>query len=328
MQCTNPLVALKSFDKEGNATIRIVPRVMDRISMSYESRDSKKIYLPCGKCINCRVNKANQKAIRCVHESLYHKATCFITLTYAPEFLPPGGSLRVEDFQDFMKRFRSYLKYHFPGNPHIKCVYCGEYGDKNSRPHFHALIFGFDFTTLPDSRIVKYDFKFNYHLYASPTLEDLWRFGIVRVGALNFMSSAYVCRYVTKKIYGDLAESHYNGKRPEFCNFSNGIGKQFAIDNAESLLANGCIVRPGKSSIALPRYYVDKIIQNYSTDPRFVPFISSFYEKKEFHADHASGNHFLAPHQYNWESLDNLDESSFIKFSTYIRSYESEDLDL
>src|SRR4051794_29862641 len=62
--------------------------------------------LPCGQCIGCRLERSRQWAIRCSHEAKLHEENCFITLTYAPEHLPPGGTLVVKDFQDFMKRLR------------------------------------------------------------------------------------------------------------------------------------------------------------------------------------------------------------------------------
>ena len=67
------------------------------------------VQVPCGRCIGCRLEYSRQWAIRCVHESQMHTENCFITLTYDNYHLPPGGTLVLEHFQKFMKRFRSRI---------------------------------------------------------------------------------------------------------------------------------------------------------------------------------------------------------------------------
>jgi hypothetical protein len=54
--------------------------------------------------------------------------------------LPADGSLDVSHFQKFMKRLRDRIK-----PLKIRFFHCGEYGDLTRRPHYHALIFGYDF---------------------------------------------------------------------------------------------------------------------------------------------------------------------------------------
>eukprot|EP01043_Picozoa_sp_COSAG02_P068353 COSAG02_NODE_11317_length_1749_cov_1.025455_4_plen_67_part_01 len=66
-----------------------------------------------------------------------HEKSCFITLTFSPEELNKRGnpdSLDVRDFQLFMKRLRKKHQHK------IRFFNCGEYGEKNQRPHYHALI--------------------------------------------------------------------------------------------------------------------------------------------------------------------------------------------
>lgn len=65
--------------------------------------------LPCGQCIGCKLEHSRQWAMRCIHEAQLHSNNCFITLTYAPENLPPDGGLIKRDFQLFMKRLRFSL---------------------------------------------------------------------------------------------------------------------------------------------------------------------------------------------------------------------------
>lgn len=154
--------------------------------------------LACGQCIGCRAERARQWAIRCVHESQLHSANCFITLTYDNEHLPEDGGLDVRHWQLFAKRLRKAI------GP-FRFFHCGEYGDATRRPHYHACIFGADFSS---DRILLRENGFN-SLYVSPLLTRTWGLGHCSVGALTYESAAYVARYVMKKATGPKAESEY-----------------------------------------------------------------------------------------------------------------------
>ena len=150
--------------------------------------------LPCGQCIGCRLERSRQWATRIMFESQLHEKNSFITLTYSNEHLPFPPSLDHRHFQLFMKRFRKEFK--------LRYYMCGEYGDKFFRPHFHACLFGVDFK---EDRVLVKRSPSGHDLYRSPTLERFWTFGQSAIGDLTFESAAYVARYVTKKITGDLA---------------------------------------------------------------------------------------------------------------------------
>lgn len=211
MPCFHPMPAVRLPD--GSVTFTSRSKV-----------DGNDFELPCGQCAGCRLERSRQWAIRCVHESQMHERNCFITLTYSDEFLPPHGGLIYRDFQLFMKRLRKRT-----GVP-VRFFMCGEYGELDQRPHFHAILFGCDF----DDR--KYFSKTGsgYKLYTSDLLSELWGMGHCPVGNVTFDSAAYVARYCMKKVTGDLADAHYavdtpNGifqREPEFAHMSlkPGIG--------------------------------------------------------------------------------------------------------
>lgn len=159
--------------------------------------DGRPIKLPCGQCIGCRLDRSREWALRCVHEASLHEDNCFITLTYNPENLPPDCGLRKKDFQNFMKRLRKKFS-----KKKIKFYQCGEYGEKNNRPHYHAILFGHNF----DDWVYLFDSPSGEHIYTSPTLERIWNKGFVTVGTVTFESAAYVARYVMKKINGAKAD--------------------------------------------------------------------------------------------------------------------------
>lgn len=183
---------------------------------------------PCGQCRGCRHAKALEWTIRCVHESqLYSGKNSFVTLTYDEKHLPKSGSLNHDHFALFLKRLR---KKFVPKCPYqkgtseskiwlaqngIRYYMCGEYGEKFSRPHFHAIFFNLEFED-------KTEWKKN--LYRSKTLERLWTKGYSSIGVANYDSIAYVARYVVKKITGKLAPDHYQGRQPEYNQMSTNPG--------------------------------------------------------------------------------------------------------
>lgn len=179
-----------------------------------------------------------------MHEAKMHEASCFLTLTYSDENLPEFKSLSKVDCQLFLKRLRERVS---PAK--IRFFLSGEYGEDFARPHYHALIFGYDF---PD-RVKVADHK---GLFVSPELEKLWSKGHCMIGAVSFQSAAYVAQYAMKKVSGPGASKWYGSRIPEFLLMSRrpGIGnawiKKFGTDvfPSDEVIVNGRQTRP-------PRYY-------------------------------------------------------------------------
>ena len=170
------------------------------ISFSARYGEGDALQLPCGQCIGCRIDRSRMWAVRCMHEASLHADNAFITLTYSTENLPEGGSLDYVHFQKFMKRLRK----RFAGR-NIRFYMCGEYGELNSRPHYHAILFNCKFEDLvPWGKA-----KSGEIIYRSKILEELWPFGHSTVGSVTLQSAGYVARYVMKKINGERAKSHY-----------------------------------------------------------------------------------------------------------------------
>lgn len=223
--------------------------------------------IPCGRCTGCRLDKARQWATRCLHESRSHLDNCFLTLTYDDDHLPETNSVDVREWQLFMKRLRKKVE------PKIRFFACGEYGDKNYRAHYHALIFGYDF---PD----KVEWKTTprgHKVYRSPTLEELWPYGFSTVGSVTHESAGYVARYTMKKIGGDKAADHYlrphplTGKlyqvKPEFAVMSRrpGIGHHFATTYKTDFYPSDFITVDGVKT-PIPRYYLKQLSEEEQRD--------------------------------------------------------------
>lgn len=203
------------------------------------------IDLPCGQCVGCRLERSRQWAVRCVHEASLHEKNCFITLTYNKENLPADQSLDVKHFQDFMKRLR------FKYGPKIRFFHCGEYGENFGRPHYHACLFNHDF-----SDKILWSERQGCKLYRSQELEEIWGKGYATVGEVTFESAAYVARYIMKKITGDKAEKHYEGKKPEYTTMSRrpGIAKGWIEKYTTDVYPSDNLVLRGKE-MKPPKFY-------------------------------------------------------------------------
>lgn len=208
--------------------------------------------VPCGQCIGCRLERSRQWAIRCVHEASQYEHNCFITLTYDNEHLPSDNSLNLVHFQKFMKRLRKRF------GSGIRFYHCGEYGDLYKRPHYHALLFNFDF---PDKVLYSVNNGDN-PLYTSDILNEIWGKGFCLIGSVTFESAAYVARYVLKKINGDKSDEHYMDaqtgviKAKEYATMSRkpGIGRLWLDQYSDDVYPHGRVVMRGKI-LSPPRYY-------------------------------------------------------------------------
>lgn len=261
MTCSFPRQAgLSKFLKPNGS------RIVTLSAALYNHPGYSPISLPCRKCMSCRLERSRQWAVRCMHEAQSHEKTggnCFITLTFDNKYLPPTGSLNLRLWQDFMSRYRKRF-----GNG-IKYFHCGEYGSKNDRPHYHALLFN---TDLPD----KVEFKKvgGHQLYTSSILESLWPFGFSTVGSVTFDSARYVAKYCTKTVTGKAARQHYERVRfdpdsgellaidhlkPEYATMSNGIGREWYERNKLEVYDHDCVVVKGTPQ--RPPSYYDSLFQ-------------------------------------------------------------------
>lgn len=216
----------------------------------------------CGRCDGCLLDRSRQWAIRCDNERQMHDQNSFLTLTYSPENLIYGGNqygtLVPDHLMLFWKRLRKRIR------KRIRYFACGEYGDKFSRPHYHACLFGFDF---PDKTWDNTKNGNNY--YHSDMLDDIWGHGRCVIGDVTFESAAYVARYILGKKFGKDAQRYkQEGIEPEFVRMSRrpGIGSEW-LDKFQSdvyphdymVIRNGIKVKP-------PKYYNQKYLKSHPLD--------------------------------------------------------------
>lgn len=150
-------------------------------------------------------------------EAKAHEDTCFITLTYADEFIPRTDkgleTLSIRDHQLFLKSLRRRLP---PSS--LRYYLIGEYGETTFRPHYHAALFGIG----PDSQEI---------------VQESWGKGHIHVGNLEKESAQYIVGYVTKKMTSKY-DPRLDGRQPEYARMSNrggGMGISAIKDIANHL---------------------------------------------------------------------------------------------
>lgn len=107
-----------------------------------------------------------------------------------------------------MKRLRKSL------HPQtVRYFHCGEYGTNYGRPHYHALLFGQDFS----SDRYPWAVRDGHQYWRSPTLESAWTdpetkapLGHAEIGELTEGSACYVARYILAKEYGKGFNPRYD----------------------------------------------------------------------------------------------------------------------
>ncbi len=228
--------------------------------------------LACGQCIGCRLERSRQWALRCVHEAQLHEQNCFITLTYRPEDVPTDGSVDVTHWQKFAKRLRKRV------GP-FRFFHVGEYGDENYRPHYHACVFGLDFSG--DRLLVKEEGE--NKTFTSETLESVWGLGFTMLGMLTQKSAAYVARYCLKKATGELGREKYRridvetGEeyhvRPEYVTMSRrpGLGSGWYEKFRDDVYPDDSVVHDGRFHRP-PKYY-DGLLER--EDPQLLASLKS-----------------------------------------------------
>lgn len=256
MPCYRPVKAYRSLARGENGRYGVT------FNPTKALIEGSSFSLPCGGCIGCKIDRSREWATRCYHEAQMHRENTFITLTYANEHLPPDYGVHVRVWQLFMKRLRKSL------HANVRFFASGEYTDgPNFRPHYHALIFGYQF---PD--LVHWTTRRGNRLYTSKSLERLWPYGHCTVGNVTHQSSGYVARYVMKKQNGDndYTAAHYTRIHPitgkvhtvkrEFCVQSRkpGLGTSWFQKYKSDAFPSDFIVVDGKKH-SVPKFYTKKL---------------------------------------------------------------------
>ncbi|WGL30909.1 replication initiator protein [Dipodfec virus UOA04_Rod_504] len=144
------------------------------------------IVADCGHCPVCIQKKRTSIKHRMILEQYGREdPPVFLTLTYRDDDLPKDG-VSVLDVQRFLKRFRSYVNYHYPNFNKFRYVCFSEYGKLHGRAHYHLILFGLGLTSPRDI------LKLEKDLYVT------WQKGFVYAKLCDYGCFNYVSKYVCK----------------------------------------------------------------------------------------------------------------------------------
>lgn len=231
----------------------INPKILPRpIQVSYWEAGQqmpRPLIVPCGKCLSCLSHKRTEWAFRIKQEWKASHSAHFVTLTYDRHSLKQADfSLQKRDLQLFFKRLRKRLK-----NVRVRYYAVGEYGSNNGRPHYHAIIFNADDTSIRQS------------WFNPKTKRPL---GIVHIGQVNESSIMYALKYVIQK------EEAYQKTKP-FALMSRqyGIGLNFLSQEMVDYIRSGnkTSVKINGTDTPLPNYYLTKIYPPKKLNSKIYP---------------------------------------------------------
>jgi len=144
----------------------------------------------------------------------------------------------------------------------------GEYGGQFDRPHYHIVLYGYNF---PDRR--SYIDRGDYTIDNSLLLSTIWKKGHATVQNFALECAAYVSKYAVKKITGSDAARHYEI-------VDNETGEIYIREPEFARMSR----RPGIGSDWLKKYYSDLYPKGYVTDGKGVKipppeYFNKLYEK-------------------------------------------------
>lgn len=245
--------------------------------------------LPCRQCIQCRLEKSRQAAVRLIHELKFHPYSGFLTLTYDDEHLPQSRSLEPGRWTKFARDLRARFEYRDLGK--LKFFGVGEYGDISQRPHYHAIVYS-------DSPLLVEEVESSQsggRQFVSPEVSAVWPDGRHRISEVTFESAAYCARYILKKINGEISASHYEWIHPssgevfvrakEFARWPKGLGKLHFDQWSSDIYPSDEVVLPGRGKFLPPPYY-DRLLEKL--DPAFAEQIKlARKERSDIHMNEA-----------------------------------------
>lgn len=301
MSCNFPLIRCETNESYRNSTGGTSYRVEWAEREMYDRPEGKKYLenkyrrvqaIPCGQCIECRLNYSREWATRVMLEKQtgynfnlnlgpciprpYPDHTCwFLTITYEDEYLPQhtkvntetgeiyrGISLEKRDMQLFIKRLRKHYK-----GAKIKYISAGEYGGQTLRPHYHFIFFGLP---LELDQLKKIGMSpTNDPYWKHETLSKIWGNGFVTVGRVTWESAAYVARYTLKKVKGkDNTWYNMQGMDEEFTTKSQGIGKAYFLSYKDKIYQTDSVPVVNKKTGAnvKPPKNFDRMLRELNSD--------------------------------------------------------------
>lgn len=289
MACVSPLYIPASSNVSRLGLYDSYKRFHRAIGDIYVNAKGDMFYrVPCGWCLNCRVDRRNwlEDSVNYDLNHLYNGIGSFVTLTYdnfhildnvvikknifgIPETRfdsnnRPLLTCKMSDGVKFIKKLRSYIKYHNLDCPAIrkdfKYVICTEYGEEKNRCHIHLLLLGIH----P---------KIAYKL-----LVKCWSKGIVDAGEIKKGGVRYIVDYMDKLPKGKQLDEQFNaiGIEPPKMKHSLGLGRKLIFDNLDFILKNDLCYPAGPfgKTRPIPSYWKKVLLKRNENYNKYIKNVS------------------------------------------------------
>ncbi len=215
----------------------------------HKGRPEALIPIPCGKCVYCKRRRVNSWVFRLLQEDKVSLSSYFVTLTYDRYTLPKSkknrSTLVKKDLQKFFRKLRKLQ----PRDKPIKYYACGEYGTKNSRPHYHIILFN-----VLDTESIYKAWTRRCEIRGG---ERAYQMGKIDIGTVSGASIAYTAKYIDKK--RRIPEYKGDDRVPEFSLMSKKLGINYItpqiIKYHKADLRRMYVTLKGGIKTAMPKYY-------------------------------------------------------------------------
>lgn len=197
-------------------------------------------YVPCGRCLACRIDKRNEWTWR-LQAEINRQDSVFVTLTISDEYLLLPASVYKTSVQRFLKRLRKNLD-----GRKIKYFFVSEYGDElnTMRPHYHGILCNVS-SGIPLTRDVG----------DIPLIRKSWPFGFIKVKPASKATIRYCLKYLDKQQDTESFKAVFPELHPPFRLMSKGLGRDWIFEHEKELRdSKGSFFFDGANR-PLPRYY-------------------------------------------------------------------------
>lgn len=218
----------------------------------YNAISAQNALVPCGQCMNCRINKGRHWTSRILMELVTSdRPAYFLTLTYNDENVPRTDQEYVPTLR--RQQFQTWLKNTNQNHGPFRYYAVGEYGDDTLRPHYHMALFPGDGCSVD-------------------VVTNEWRKGFVSAYPMSATRAQYLANYTTKKLTSNTDSRLKDGQEPEFRSSSRhpGLGAAF-VPVVVSQYGSGAgkaivdergdierVVRFGPKIYPIPKFILDK----------------------------------------------------------------------
>jgi len=168
-------------------------------------------------------------------------------MTFSDENLPRDKSIKTETMQKFVKRLRKHI---YPDK--VRYFIVGEYGEKNGRPHYHAMLFGLG-------------------MEDKPRIDKAWKLGMTQIGDINSKTAHYVTDYTLK---GRLLDESSVAHTVKIQSTKPALGMDFINKIADQIVASGMVppsvdyFQMGKHKYYLGRHLREAITERLGNGDR------------------------------------------------------------